>query len=109
MKSVEKIAFIIISALIIGAVVLFYISGQQRLETHRQYVDSLYKQSRESITFDSIASVVEKRLMDSIADVRQELQIERDVRRRETKTIRLETQRIRNRLDSIGPIDRPDF
>lgn len=75
----------------------------------RQYIDSLYRDTRQTITFDSIRSVIDRRLTDSIRTIRAELDAERSARRRETQTIRRETNKLRHRLDSIGPIDRPDL
>jgi hypothetical protein len=102
---------IAIGILTFGIIVygLFYYAAEKRREENRKYIDSLLHDSRQSITFDSIRSVIDQRLTDSIRTIRVELEIERSARRRETQTIRRETQKLRHRLDSIGTIDRPDL
>ncbi len=105
--------FILIYILItaIGVAVLVYFLGDKKSdkEIMREYIDSLFVGSKQTITFDSIQSVNEKRLTDSIRTIRRELDVERSARRRETQIIRNETKKLRHRLDSIGPIDRPDL
>lgn len=100
------IAIIAFGVLVFG---MFYYAVEKRREENRKYIDSLIHDSNQSITFDSIRSVIDQRLTDSIRVIRGELDIERSARRRETQTIRRETQKLRHRLDSIGPIDRPDL
>lgn len=111
MKSHSIIIISIIGSIILCALT-FWIIGifdEKKDAARQQYIDSLFRQSRESITFDSIRSEFEKQLNDSIEMVRKEIQTERIVRRRETLNLRRETQRLRHLLDSIGPIERPDF
>jgi hypothetical protein len=109
-NTVRRIVAGMLLFMLVGVVALtMHLSNQPSRDEQKQYIDSLIKQSRQSFTFDSIRSVIEKRLIDSIGNVRKEIEIERAARRRETQNIRRETQKIRHRLDSIGPIDRPKF
>jgi hypothetical protein len=100
---------VIIGIIAIGLIVHSESVRRAREAKQRQYIDSLFRDSRQTITFDSIRSVIDQRFTDSLRSIRAELDRERSTRRRETQNIRRETNKLRHRLDSIGPIDRPDL
>jgi hypothetical protein len=83
--------------------------NEQKKNEQREYIDSLFHASEQSITFDSIRSVFDQKLFDSLRVIRQSIDVERSTRKRETQRLRNDQQKLRHRIDSIGPIDRPNF
>jgi hypothetical protein len=110
-RMINKIMFWVSFAFAVqlGTAIWSFVDHRKHDNERLEYIDSLFLDSRQSITFDSIRSVIDERLTDSIRSVRAELDVERSARRRETQNIRRETQKLRHRIDSIGPIDRPDL
>lgn len=105
----ENIIFVIVLAILILLGFLAGLHMRPDNDVNRKYVDSLFQQSRQTITFDSIRSAIEHTMMDSIRDMRSDLEQLRISRRRQTQIHHRENETIRHRIDSIGPINRPDF
>lgn len=107
MKSANWNLIIIILgfAVVIGSMIQSHVDRKN----DRVLLDSLMMENRKVLSLDSIRSANDARILDTLRAIRVELDRERMAQHRETLKIRREKQKIAHRIDSIGPIVRPDF
>jgi predicted small secreted protein len=101
--------FKIVVLSIIGLAFLVVITIELIKPHHTSEEKKLKENVDKTVNYDSIISVSEKRLLDSIAGIRIELQKYKDDQHRENSILRKKNADLERRIKEIDTSNRPDF
>lgn len=103
----NRIADIIITAVIVAILVAAYFTFFHKPETNK--ADQIKENVDKTVNYDSIISVTERKLLDSIAGIREELQHYKDEQHRENVLLHKQNDELIRKFKSLDTSDRPDF
>lgn len=104
MITFRNVVIIIVALAILVVIVLELIKP-----AHTPAEKKLKENVDKTVNYDSIISVTEKRLLDSITGIRKELQNFKDDQHRENIILRKKNEILEHRIKDIDTSGRPDF